>query len=68
VVYGLVYAISRISSLGSLLGAVSFVPLLYFVSGRNRVLTAFAALILVAIIVTHRENIRRLVTRSEGKV
>jgi acyl phosphate:glycerol-3-phosphate acyltransferase len=68
VVYALVYAITRTSSLGSLTAAVAFVPLLYFLAGRSRVLLALAVLLVLMIILSHRENIRRLLRREEGKV
>jgi glycerol-3-phosphate acyltransferase PlsY len=68
VVYVLVYAITRTSSLGSLTAAVSFVPFVYFLSGRSRVLLALAVLLVILIFLSHRENIRRLMRREEGKV
>jgi len=68
VVYAAVYALTRTSSLGSLAAAGAFVPLIYFLSARNRVLSALAVLMVVGIVVSHRENIRRLVRREEGKV
>ena len=68
VVYALVYAVTRTSSLGSLSAAVAFVPLLYFLSARSRVLLALAVLLVLMIFASHRENIRRLLRREEGKV
>ncbi len=68
VVYALVYAVTRTSSLGSLTAAVAFVPLLYFLAGRSRVLLALAVLLVLMIVASHRENIRRLIKREEGKV
>jgi len=67
-VYGVVYALTRTSSLGSLLGAVAFLPLLYVVSHRNVPFFALGCVLVVAIIATHRQNIRRLIRREEGKV
>jgi acyl phosphate:glycerol-3-phosphate acyltransferase len=67
-VYAAVYALTRTSSLGSLTAAVAFVPLVYFLSARSRVQLALAVLLVVGIVISHRENIRRLVRREEGKV
>jgi glycerol-3-phosphate acyltransferase PlsY len=68
VVYAVVYAVTRISSLGSLLAAVAFVPLLYFLAAGNRVFTALAALMVVGIVASHRDNLRRLVRREERRL
>jgi glycerol-3-phosphate acyltransferase PlsY len=68
VVYALVYAVTRTSSLGSLTAAVAFVPLVYFLAGRSRVQLALAGLLVVGIVASHHENIRRLWHREEGKV
>jgi glycerol-3-phosphate acyltransferase PlsY len=68
VVYAGVYAATRTSSLGSLTAAVAFVPLVYFLAGRSRVLLALAVLLVLMIIASHRENIRRLLRHEEGQV
>jgi len=67
-IYALTYVVTRISSLGSLTAAAAFVPLLYFLSARNRVLTALAAVIVVAIVASHHENLRRLLRREERRL
>jgi acyl phosphate:glycerol-3-phosphate acyltransferase len=68
VVYAAVYALTRTSSLGSLSAAVAFVPLNYFLSTRSRVLLALTVLLVLGIVVSHRENIQRLLRREEGKL
>jgi acyl phosphate:glycerol-3-phosphate acyltransferase len=68
VVFAVVFALTRTSSLGSLTAAAAFVPLIYFLSARSRVLTALAVLLVVGIVVSHRENIGRLLRREEKKV
>jgi len=67
-VYAAVYAVWRISSLGSLVAAGAFVPLVHLATGGKTVITLLAAVIYLMILVTHRENIRRLLGGKEGKV
>jgi glycerol-3-phosphate acyltransferase PlsY len=67
-VYAAVYALWRISSLGSLVAAGAFVPLAWIATRGNRTLTLLAGLLFVIIVVTHRENVARLVGGREGKL
>jgi glycerol-3-phosphate acyltransferase PlsY len=66
-IYVLGYALTRISSVGSLLGAVALVPLMA-AFGAERAYLVLSAVILAAILFTHRGNIRRLFSRQESKV
>jgi glycerol-3-phosphate acyltransferase PlsY len=66
-IYVLGYALTRISSVGSLLGAAALVPLVA-AFGAERAYLVLSAVILVAILFTHRGNIRRLFSRQESKV
>jgi glycerol-3-phosphate acyltransferase PlsY len=67
-VYAAVYAAWRISSLGSLVAAGAFVPLVHLATRGKTVITLLALLIYLLILMTHRENIRRLLAGKEGKV
>ena len=62
----------RYVSLGSIVAAVSFVPL-FVIMNRQQLtelwpLGAFAAVVMVLIIVKHRANIRRLIAGTENKI
>jgi glycerol-3-phosphate acyltransferase PlsY len=63
---------SRYVSLGSIVAAVGFVPLLaafnYRTIGRLWPLLAFAAAVAVLILIRHRSNIRRLLSGTENKI
>jgi glycerol-3-phosphate acyltransferase PlsY len=63
----LIYAATRLSSLGSLVGAAVLTTYL-IVTGAPIAYTALAATLDVFIIVRHRGNIARLVRREEKKV
>lgn len=66
VLYALVYATLRISSVGSLLAA-AVVPVLVFVT--EPAVQGWFVLAMVAVILwKHRGNIQRLLSRSEGRV
>jgi glycerol-3-phosphate acyltransferase PlsY len=67
-VYAAAYALWRISSLGSLLASGAFIPLVGIATRGNRALTLLAGVMFVTIVITHRENIKRLVQGKEGKV
>jgi acyl phosphate:glycerol-3-phosphate acyltransferase len=61
------YAVTRTSSLGSLLGATAVVPALYLL-GADVSWVAAAGLMWALIVFKHRGNIRRLVKREEYRV
>ncbi len=67
VVYLGVYAIFRVSSLGSLTAAVALVAAM-FVTHAPRPTLALGAIAAVLIIFTHRGNIKRLIYGQEHKV
>ncbi len=67
VVYALVLAIFRVSSVGSLLGGLTAV-VVGFVLDRPLEYRVLAGALLLAMIFTHRGNISRLVRRTENKV
>lgn len=68
-VFGLVLAISRFVSLGSVLGAASFpVFASFLVSGEKPIFfLAVQAIVALLIIVKHHQNIRRLFAGTESK-
>ena len=65
-----VIAISRFVSLGSVVGAISLVPFMWFLDrdGPRAPLVAFAVLAAVVIVVRHRANISRLVAGTEPRI
>lgn len=63
----LVYALSRISSVGSLVAATAL-PVALVVSGAPTAFVALGAAMWVAIVLKHLPNIRRLVRHEESKV
>ena len=65
--YGVAYAVSRISSVGSLCAVVSF-PVWLYLFGAPRPSYVLAAGLLLGIVFTHRSNIRRLWQGQEGKL
>jgi acyl phosphate:glycerol-3-phosphate acyltransferase len=67
VAYLVVYGKTRTSSLGSLTGATAALLAAPFVATSLPRLS-LAAMVFVTIVVTHRENIRRLLRGEEGRV
>jgi glycerol-3-phosphate acyltransferase PlsY len=69
VIFLLVLFLSRMISLSSMLAGVSFPIILnIFLHNHNPVLTTFSILVAVLLIITHRKNIKRILTRQESKV
>jgi acyl phosphate:glycerol-3-phosphate acyltransferase len=68
-VFAVVFAISRIVSISSIVAAASFPVLAWFLSTGSRPLVFFAVQCAVAllIIVKHHENIRRLIAGTESR-
>lgn len=66
-VYAVAYIVTRISSVGSLL-AVSLFPLWLYLTGAPRPSYYLALAILVFIVVRHRGNIERLLSRKEQRM
>ena len=66
-VFALTYALTRLSSLGSLLGATAFVPALY-ARGGDPASLSLAGAIWLFIMIRHRDNLRRLIRGAEHKV
>jgi glycerol-3-phosphate acyltransferase PlsY len=64
-VYALLYALFRISSLGSLAAVTTFPIFLWLFGDRAPAHLAFAGAIAVVVLVRHTENIRRLVRGEE---
>jgi glycerol-3-phosphate acyltransferase PlsY len=60
-------ALTRYSSVGSMLAAVVAVPALWFVTG-SPILTLYGALVAALIVYAHRENIDRLRTGTENRI
>ena len=63
----LVYTLFRISSLGSLVATAS-IPVTLGVRGAPRPFLVLAGVVLTLVLVRHRGNIRRIVSRQEGRV
>lgn len=66
-VFGLVVAVSRYVSLGSILGSLSL-PLFMWVYVEDPRYICFAALIAAGLVVMHRGNIRRLLKGTESRI
>ena len=65
--YAAGYAVTRISSVGSLLAAALF-PLWLYVLRAPAAHFAFAGFLLCVILYTHRENVRRLLRHQENRL
>ena len=65
-VYGLVFVIWRISSVGSLLGGITAV-IVAFATAIHREYAVLAAALFAMMLLTHRGNIARLMRRAERK-
>lgn len=60
---------SRIVSLSSMSAGVSFPLILIFVlNNTNPVLTSFSVIVAVMLIITHRKNINRMLSKQESKI
>ena len=69
IVFLIVLFSSRIVSLSSMLAGISFPLILNFLlHNQNPVLTIFSIVVAALLIVTHRKNIKRLISREESKV
>lgn len=69
IVFLVVLFSTRIVSLSSMLAGVSFPLVLNFLLGnQNPVLTVFSIVVAALLIVTHRKNIKRLLSNEESKV
>jgi glycerol-3-phosphate acyltransferase PlsY len=66
-VYVLAYALSRLSSVGSLLGIWSFPVFATLLGGLPRPYLTLATFVAILVTVRHRENIARLVRGQEKK-
>ena len=66
-VFVVAYAVTRISSVGSLLGAAAF-PVAFFLRGRplDEVLISVAVVLLI--VIQHRDNLGRLKRGEENEV
>ncbi len=67
VVFVLVFAVSRVASLGSLVAATAFV-VAFHLRGRAPTEVVLAAIVVAIIFVRHRDNIRRLFRGKELEV
>jgi glycerol-3-phosphate acyltransferase PlsY len=65
--YALLYAMVRISSVGSLVAVSSFPLALYLTGDRERAHYLFAGTIAVLVIARHKDNLRRLARGEELK-
>lgn len=66
-VFGLVAAVTRYVSLGSLAGAFTL-PLVAWLSGAPRAVWAVAALVALLILLKHRDNLRRILAGDERRL
>ncbi len=65
-VYAALFALFRISSLGSLAAVVLFPALLWFIGPREPAFVGLALVIAVLVVARHKDNIRRLVRGDEA--
>jgi len=64
-----IVALSRVVSLPSICAAFLYLFItLFFYSQKSDTLTIFSIFICLLIVLTHRENIKRLIKREEGKL
>jgi glycerol-3-phosphate acyltransferase PlsY len=66
-VFVVVYGVTRISSAGSLIAVLSF-PLWLYLTSATAPSFALSGLLLVLIVVRHRDNLQRLLARKESRV
>ncbi|HEY0710800.1 MAG TPA: glycerol-3-phosphate 1-O-acyltransferase PlsY [Polyangia bacterium] len=66
-VYALLFAIFRISSVGSLAAVVTFPILIWVIGPRDPALIAFGVATAALVILRHKDNLRRLIRREELK-
>lgn len=67
VVFGLVFAIARVVSAGSLVAVVGLVVATVLLDGRPEVI-ALASIIALLVFVRHRGNIQRLISKTEHRI
>lgn len=67
-IFILVFLLSRIVSLGSIIAALSLPVLVLILSGRTGQLLVFSLLISLIILYTHRQNIGRLLRGEEKRI
>jgi acyl phosphate:glycerol-3-phosphate acyltransferase len=65
--YGLLFLITRISSVGSIAAVVAFPVLIYVLGPRDPSLVAFGVATALLVVVRHKDNLRRLIRREELK-
>lgn len=66
--FAVVFLVSGYVSLGSIISAILYPVYMYFVFGdRSTVMVVFGVVVAVMIVVTHRNNIKRLIKRTEPK-
>ena len=69
IVFLVVLFSTRIVSLSSMIGGISFPLMLNLVMGNtNPILTGFSIVVAVLLVITHRKNILRLLKKQESKV
>jgi glycerol-3-phosphate acyltransferase PlsY len=66
-IYALLYLIFRISSIGSLVGVVSFPILIWVLGPREPALLSFGVATALLVVIRHKDNLRRLIRREELK-
>jgi glycerol-3-phosphate acyltransferase PlsY len=66
-VYGLLFLIFRISSVGSIAAVIAFPVLIYVLGPRDPALVAFGVATALLVVLRHKDNLRRLVRREELK-
>ncbi|HAJ94593.1 MAG TPA: acyl-phosphate glycerol 3-phosphate acyltransferase [Actinobacteria bacterium] len=65
--WGIVFAISRIISLGSLIAAIA-TPISFYFTGYPWVIVAITFLLALLTFISHRKNIKRLISGEEKKI
>ncbi|MDD3860882.1 MAG: glycerol-3-phosphate 1-O-acyltransferase PlsY [Bacteroidales bacterium] len=68
-VFIIVFLITRIVSISSIIAALSFPLIMYFITdGTSPTLTVFSIVASVLIVVTHKKNIKRLLKGEEKRI
>jgi glycerol-3-phosphate acyltransferase PlsY len=69
IVFLIVLFSTRYVSLSSMLAGISYPIILHFIlNNQQKTLTIYSILIAVLLIITHRKNIRRLLSKTESKI
>ncbi len=67
-IFGVVFSITRIVSIGSIISSISLPIMIFFISPEKKLVLIFSILASCFIIIKHIPNIKRLIKKSELKI